>query len=627
MSDSKPPKKEKPKPAPKLPDTSISDDNQFVALGLSAKVVRPLAVLGISVPTPIQKEGIPLVLAGHDVMGLAQTGTGKTAAFGLPLVHKLLESDERPEPKSARCLILAPTRELVNQIADNLRGYVKKTPVWVSSVVGGQSIKSQIRHLEKGTDILVATPGRLLDLVDRKALFLNTVQYLVLDEADQMLDLGFIHSLRKIAKLLGTPRQTLLFSATMPKAVEELSRAYLNDPVRVEVSPPGKAADKVKQCVYMVQTKGKTDLLKDLLGEREDDLSLVFARTKHGAEKLMKHLVTEGFSAVSIHGNKSQGQRDRALREFKSGKARILVATDVAARGIDIRGVTHVYNYNLPEVPENYVHRIGRTARAGREGEAIAFCAPEERKLLRQIERLMSIKISVEGSDGSESLAEPETENKRRRGRGGGNTRGDGSPKKKSKPHRGGDGKPAHKKHPKRDKDRLDEGEREQKYSDAPRREDDNRSRPKRKPRHAKGGDNGPPRDGKFGGGKSDEGKSSSRPRGGKPGGKSGGRYSEKPSGKFDGNSDRKPSGKPTGKYSEKPRGKFDGKSDRKPSGKTGGYAGGKPGEKSSGKAGGRRFGGGKPGGGKPGGGKPGGHKPSGGRGGGGGKSRGGPRD
>jgi len=221
-------------------DTSIAADNAFVELGLSAKVVRPLAVLGISKPTPIQTQAIPLVLAGHDVMGLAQTGTGKTAAFGLPLVDRLLADGERPEPKSARSLILAPTRELVNQIADNLRNYVRKTPVWVSSVVGGQSINAQIKHLARGTDILVATPGRLLDLVDRKAIRLETVRYLVLDEADQMLDLGFIHALRQIAKLLGTPRQTLLFSATMPQSVATLSKAYLNDPVRVEVSPRAK---------------------------------------------------------------------------------------------------------------------------------------------------------------------------------------------------------------------------------------------------------------------------------------------------------------------------------------------------------------------------------------------------
>lgn len=332
-------------------------------------------------------------------MGLAQTGTGKTAAFGLPLVHRLLEDNKKPEPKAVRALILAPTRELVNQISDNMRQYVKKTPIWVRTVIGGASINSQARALSAGCDILVATPGRLLDLAERKALHLDTVNYLVLDEADQMLDLGFIHSLRKIAKLLGKPRQTLLFSATMPKQVEDLSKAFLEEPVRVEVSPPGKAADKIEQTIHHTNAGNKTNLLKDCLIKHDGELTLVFARTKHGAEKLMKHLVESGFKADSIHGNKSQGQRDRAIRAFKKHEIDILVATDVAARGIDIPGVSYVYNFNLPEVPENYVHRIGRTARAGTEGKAVAFCAPDEMKYLKQIEKLMSISIAVESGE------------------------------------------------------------------------------------------------------------------------------------------------------------------------------------------------------------------------------------
>ena len=418
------------------PDTSVARENPFMQLGLSAKVVRPLAVLGIAEPTPIQKQAIPFVLEGHDVMGLAQTGTGKTAAFGLPLVQRLLDENLRPDPKTARCLVLAPTRELVQQIAENLRKYVKKTPIWVSSVVGGQAIGPQIKHLLRGTDILVATPGRLLDLVDRNAIQLDQARYLVLDEADQMLELGFIHDLRKIAKLLATPRQTLLFSATMPPLVEEISKTYLTQPKRVEVAPPGKAADKIKQSLYFVHARGKADLLRTLLAEREGDLSLVFARTKHGAEKLMKTLVAHGFAAASIHGNKSQGQRDRALKAFKSGEVRILVATDVAARGIDIPGVTHVYNFNLPEVPENYVHRIGRTARAGRDGAAVAFCAPEERKLLRQVERLMGIDIPVAGDDGSDPESNSKEPTKRGKKGAGGNRNADGSLKKKRRPNR-----------------------------------------------------------------------------------------------------------------------------------------------------------------------------------------------
>ncbi|WP_350333343.1 DEAD/DEAH box helicase [Coralliovum pocilloporae] len=369
--------------------------SHFDTLGLSSSLLKTVAGLGFDTPTPIQREAIPLVLEGHDIMGLAQTGTGKTAAFGLPLVHKLVEEHQRPEPKTARALILAPTRELVNQIGANLRSYVKRTPLRVEQIIGGASIAGQCRRMERGADILVATPGRLLDLVDRRAITLDKTTFLVLDEADQMLDLGFIHSLRKIAKLLARPRQTLLFSATMPKQMEDLSRSYLTDPVRIEVSPPGKAADKIRQSVHFVHARGKPDLLKRCLSERKDALSLVFARTKHGAEKLMKLLVASGFKASSVHGNKSQGQRERAIQAFRDGNVRVLVATDVAARGIDIPGVTHVYNYNLPEVPDIYVHRIGRTARAGADGEAIAFCAPEEKKLLRSVERLMKMGIPI----------------------------------------------------------------------------------------------------------------------------------------------------------------------------------------------------------------------------------------
>lgn len=409
--------KEKPLAAPAMAtDAMMETVPNFTALGLTTQVLRPLKELGLTDPTPIQKQAVPLVLEGHDVMGLAQTGTGKTAAFGLPLIEKLVLDNERPERQSARSLILAPTRELVNQIADNLRPLAKPTRVWVSNVVGGQSINAQQKHLLRGTDILVATPGRLLDLVDRNAVKLETVRYLVLDEADQMLDMGFIHALKRIAALLGKPRQTLLFSATMPDEVEKLSRAYLTDPVRVEVSPPGKAADKIEQSVHFISSRDKATLLKSLLDDVPEALSLVFARTKHGAEKLMKHLVEQGYPAVSIHGNKSQGQRDRALRAFKSGDARILVATDVAARGIDISGVTHVFNYNLPEVPENYVHRIGRTARAGRDGLAVAFCAPDERSLLRQIQKLMGFEIPVASTDGTDVLEEAP----KKRGGGGG---------------------------------------------------------------------------------------------------------------------------------------------------------------------------------------------------------------
>jgi len=389
---------------------------QFEALGLSAVILKTLETLGYENPTPIQSQAIPLVLDGKDLMGLAQTGTGKTAAFGLPLIQHLNKGNFKPQPKTVRALILAPTRELAKQICENLNGFAKRTPLRISMVVGGVSIGAQIKNLARGTDVLVATPGRLLDLVERRAVDLSTAQYLVLDEADQMLDLGFIHALRRIARLLGTPRQTMLFSATMPKLVAELASTYLTDPVRIEVSPSGKAADKINQSVHFINQQGKQELLKDCLIERRDDLSLVFARTKRGAERLMKHLVSCGFKAGSIHGNKSQGQRDRAIRAFKSGETRILVATDVAARGIDISGISHVYNYELPEVPENYVHRIGRTARAGAEGQAIAFCSPEEFHLLQAIEKLMEITIDVASGQRPERGIKPARKSKGRSG-------------------------------------------------------------------------------------------------------------------------------------------------------------------------------------------------------------------
>lgn len=364
-------------------------------LGLAPALNEALSRAGFTKPTPIQNQAIPLALEGNDILGLAQTGTGKTLAFGLPLIEHLLAAPGRPAPKTAKALILAPTRELVNQIAESLRVLTGKTKLHVATVVGGQSIGAQIKTLSRGTDILVATPGRLIDLMDRRAVDLRTVKHLVLDEADQMLDLGFIHALRKIAPRLGTPRQTMLFSATMPKQMEELSRSYLTDPKRVQVAPPGKVADKITQSVHFLEKSEKPAKLRGILSSDLDATTLVFARTKHGAEKLSKSLIADGYNAASIHGNKTQGQRDRAIKAFRDGRVTILVATDVASRGIDVKGVTYVINYDLPEVPDSYVHRIGRTARAGREGEAIAFCSPEEAGLLRQIQRLMRFDIPV----------------------------------------------------------------------------------------------------------------------------------------------------------------------------------------------------------------------------------------
>jgi len=369
----------------------------FEMLGLSPRLVTILAEQGITKPTPIQTQAMPHAMNGRDVMGLAQTGTGKTAAFGLPLIHILMSQGTKPAPKSVRGLILAPTRELAKQITDNLHAYTKGTHLKVGLVVGGVSINAQIKRLERGLDLLVATPGRLIDLLDRRSVTLGDTNFLVLDEADQMLDLGFIHALRRIAPLLSSDRQTMLFSATMPKQMAELSSAYLTDPVRVEVSRSGKVADKVSQSVHFVAQSDKFALLTSLLDLHRDELALVFSRTKHGAEKMKKNLVARGFAADSIHGNKSQNQRDRAIKAFREGSNRVLVATDVAARGIDIPGVRYVYNYDLPNVSENYVHRIGRTARADAEGTAIAFCSPEEMSDLRGIEKLMKTDITVAG--------------------------------------------------------------------------------------------------------------------------------------------------------------------------------------------------------------------------------------
>ncbi|WP_127144994.1 DEAD/DEAH box helicase [Pelagibacterium montanilacus] len=390
----------------------------FQALGLHSRLVDAVAALGYDQPTPIQAEAIPHVLAGRDLMGLAQTGTGKTAAFGLPLITHLLAAPGRPAPRTVKALILAPTRELVNQIATNLRALVRDTPIRVNHVVGGMSINGQIRTLSHGSDILVATPGRLLDLVKRQAVRLDSARYLVLDEADQMLDLGFIHALRDIARLLGSPRQTLLFSATMPAQMVEISRTYLTDPVRVQVAAPGKAADKVDQTVHFVETGDKISLLSKLLGAETDSLSLVFTRTKHGADKLAKKLESAGYAVGAIHGNKSQGQRDRMLKAFRDGTIRVLVATDVAARGLDIPGVTHVYNFDLPEVAENYVHRIGRTARAGADGKAVALCAAAELDLLGAVEKLMGITVPTVGGTRPEPSRRGASSKSKGKGRG-----------------------------------------------------------------------------------------------------------------------------------------------------------------------------------------------------------------
>jgi ATP-dependent RNA helicase RhlE len=360
----------------------------FSDLGLSQPILAALTAAGYLKPTPIQCQAIPPVLSGRDLCGIAQTGTGKTAAFALPILQRLAATPRRPAPQTCRTLVLSPTRELASQIAESFRSYGAGQPLSTAVVFGGVPIGRQRQQLARGVDILVATPGRLLDLIDSRMLTLSSVQILVLDEADRMLDLGFIHALKRIVRLLPRPRQTLLFSATMPRAIEVLAQDYLDDPVKVVVAPAATTAERIDQGVVFVSTDRKRDLLATMLRDPAFARVLVFSRTKHGADRVVRHLAMTGIEAAAIHGNKSQPQRERALAGFRDGQSRVLVATDIAARGIDVDGVSHVINFELPNVPEDYVHRIGRTARAGAAGIAIAFCSDEERAYLRDIEKL-----------------------------------------------------------------------------------------------------------------------------------------------------------------------------------------------------------------------------------------------
>ena len=367
----------------------------FHNLGLSKPLLDALAAKNYSQATPIQLQAIPTVLTGRDLLGIAQTGTGKTAAFMLPSLDRLAADRNIPKPGQIRMLVLAPTRELASQIAASAETYGRFMRLSVGVIFGGVPNSKSVRTVARGLDVLVATPGRLLDLIDQRAISLRELEILVLDEADQMLDLGFIHALKRIVSLVPAKRQTLFFSATMPKAIKELADKYLTNPAEVAVTPVAKTADRVNQKVVMVNQPEKTALLTMFLKAEQVERALVFSRTKHGADKIVRMLEAAGVASSAIHGNKSQGQRERAIAQFKSGDVKVLIATDIAARGIDIPGVSHVINYDLPEVPEQYVHRIGRTARAGAEGKAIAYCSPDERGLLRDIERLTRLKIDL----------------------------------------------------------------------------------------------------------------------------------------------------------------------------------------------------------------------------------------
>jgi ATP-dependent RNA helicase RhlE len=365
----------------------------FQIFGLAEPITRALAEEQYSTPTPIQSDAIPVVLAGRDIVGIAQTGTGKTAAFALPILNRLHANRKPLEKKSPRVLVLSPTRELSGQILDSFRTYGRHMRIQSALVIGGVPMGRQVRDLMNGLDVLVATPGRLLDLMRANAVRLNQVEVLVLDEADRMLDMGFIHDIRTIVAKLPKERQTLLFSATMPREIADLAAQMLRDPARVAVTPVASTVDRVDQRVILVDKPAKSALLIEVLRNEVTGQTLVFTRTKHGADKVVKSLHHAGLSAEAIHGNKSQNQRERVLGAFRAGKLKTLVATDIAARGIDVDGISHVINYDLPNIPESYVHRIGRTARAGAAGVAISFCDHEERAYLRDIEKLIRMTI------------------------------------------------------------------------------------------------------------------------------------------------------------------------------------------------------------------------------------------
>jgi ATP-dependent RNA helicase RhlE len=370
----------------------------FDDLNLIDPILRAIKTEGYTKPTPIQAKAIPLLLQGRDVLGCAQTGTGKTAAFAIPILQLMMQ-EKRPiasEIRTIRALILTPTRELASQIGESFASYGGNTDLKYKVIYGGVKQQKQVEAIKKGIDILVATPGRLLDLMNQKLVRLNEIGFFVLDEADRMLDMGFVHDVKKIIASLPAKKQSLFFSATMSPTIVQLANSFLKNPAKVEVTPGASTAETIRQVVYFVDKENKKKLLKELLKDEKIDRALVFARTKHGANKITKDLVAYGVKAQAIHGNKSQVAREDALKNFKSKQTRVLVATDIAARGIDIDELSHVINFELPNIPESYVHRIGRTGRAGANGIAIAFCDASEKVFLSDIQKLIGKKIPVE---------------------------------------------------------------------------------------------------------------------------------------------------------------------------------------------------------------------------------------
>jgi ATP-dependent RNA helicase RhlE len=372
--------------------------SEFTRLGLSQPLTQALAETGYKHPTPIQTQAIPPILLGRDLLGIAQTGTGKTAAFALPILELLHRSPDRPVPGRTRALVLTPTRELAGQIETSFRTYGRFLRVHSAVIFGGVGQEKQVRALRHGLDILIATPGRLLDLMQQRHAHLDHVGIFVLDEADRMLDMGFLRDIRKVVAALPAQRQTLLFSATMPPEIAAWAHEQLKDPVRIEVTPPATTVERIAQSLCFVDKARKRELLRHYLRDPAIVQALVFTRTKRGADRVAEDLSRHGMRAAAIHGNKAQNHRERTLRAFRSGELRVLVATDIAARGLDIPGVSHVFNYELPDEPESYVHRIGRTARAGRDGRAVAFCCAEELENLHDIERLIGLDLTLDPS-------------------------------------------------------------------------------------------------------------------------------------------------------------------------------------------------------------------------------------